>query len=426
MNNPLSIKHALLFILAFTLLGSSSVFAGENDHHQSNSHQAQGDNHDDHSEHEEEVHGPKGGRLLQTGELSIEVTIFENGVPPEMRLYAYKNGKPLDPSQLQVSVHLDRLGSEDNITFTPEADYLLGNQVIAEPHSFDVKVEAQYQGKPFDWHYQSFEGRSTISPRQLELAGVKTASAGPQTLHQVEKLFGVIAAVDAQIYRLNAPYPSLVEKIHVNVGDQVKQGQVLATLRNIKTLQSYALKSPSNGEVTHRPINAGERVDMTALLTITDLSNVWVEMSAFPEAIEKLAIGQTVEVRDLHQHEVAVATLTYIAPEMTGGHIARARATIANPNGHWRPGMHVKAAVTTAKRQVELAVATSSLQSFREMPVVFARFGNTFEVRMLEMGERDDQYIEVLGGLEAGTEYVTENSFLIKADILKSGAAHAH
>jgi cobalt-zinc-cadmium efflux system membrane fusion protein len=35
-------------------------------------------------------------------------------------------------------------------------------------------------------------------------------------------------------------------------------------------------------------------------------------------------------------------------------------------------------------------------------------------------------WTEVLGGLEPGERYVTENSFLIKADIEKSGASHDH
>ncbi len=39
---------------------------------------------------------------------------------------------------------------------------------------------------------------------------------------------------------------------------------------------------------------------------------------------------------------------------------------------------------------------------------------------------RDAENVEVLGGLEPGTEYVTGNSYLIKADIEKSGASHDH
>ena len=45
---------------------------------------------------------------------------------------------------------------------------------------------------------------------------------------------------------------------------------------------------------------------------------------------------------------------------------------------------------------------------------------------MLELGREGGEWIEVLGGLEPGTEYVTENSFILKADIEKSGASHDH
>jgi cobalt-zinc-cadmium efflux system membrane fusion protein len=82
--------------------------------------------------------------------------------------------------------------------------------------------------------------------------------------------------------------------------------------------------------------------------------------------------------------------------------------------------------VVVEQFKVPLAVPYSAIQRFRDFKVVFARFGNTYEVRMLEMGRRDPQWVEVLGGLEPGTLYVTQNSYLIKADIEKSGAKHAH
>jgi cobalt-zinc-cadmium efflux system membrane fusion protein len=58
--------------------------------------------------------------------------------------------------------------------------------------------------------------------------------------------------------------------------------------------------------------------------------------------------------------------------------------------------------------------------------VVFAKVGDTYEVRMLELGQRDGEWAEVLGGLKPGTTYVTEQSHLIRADIEKSGASHDH
>jgi cobalt-zinc-cadmium efflux system membrane fusion protein len=45
---------------------------------------------------------------------------------------------------------------------------------------------------------------------------------------------------------------------------------------------------------------------------------------------------------------------------------------------------------------------------------------------MLDIGRRTPEWTEILGGIDAGVEYVVGNSFLIKADIEKSGASHDH
>ncbi|WP_419810906.1 efflux RND transporter periplasmic adaptor subunit [Bacterioplanoides sp.] len=406
--------HAVL-ISAFLLPISSAVSAG-GDH---------GHGHDDH--HEEEAKGPNGGKLLNDGDFALELTIFEVGIPAEMRIFAYDHGSAIAPQQFTVSVTLNRLGgAQDNITFSPERDYRVGNQIIAEPHSYDVTVNASFAGKQYHWQFESHEGRAEIPLRLATLSGIKTELAAAQTITQKDTLFGVISAAQDKVFHLHAPYSSIVEKVQVQVGDTVTKGQTLMRLKNTETLQTYALKSPVNGEITELTVNQGDRADSQALMQISDLSRVWVNLSAFPENIEKLRIGQNVDVYDMHDHEHAFGSIEYVAPQMTGGHIARARAVIDNRDGHWRPGMHIKADIKTSERQVPLAVKTSALQRFRDMPVVFAKYDNHYEVRMLEMGEQNDDWIEVLGGLEPGTEYVTENSFLLKADVLKDGASHDH
>ena len=90
--------------------------------------------------------GPKGGKLFTSDGFGVEVTIFEKGVPPQFRLYLYENGKPLPPAAAKVTVTLSRLGAPAQIfKFKPEADYLLGDQVVEEPHSFDVAITAESQ-----------------------------------------------------------------------------------------------------------------------------------------------------------------------------------------------------------------------------------------------------------------------------------------
>jgi cobalt-zinc-cadmium efflux system membrane fusion protein len=275
-------------------------------------------------------------------------------------------------------------------------------------------------------HEEGHSESTQISSYYIKVSGIKSEPAAAQNIVQSDTLFGVISPVQDQVFSLHAAFPSMIEKVLVQVGDQVKKGQVIARLTNIKTLQSYAIKSPSKGEVTSRSVNTGDRVDAEEIIQISDLSKVWVNLSAFPENIERLKVGQRAKIYDLHDHENAMGEISYIAPQMSGGHIARARAIIDNNQGHWRPGMHVKADIETSTRNVPIAVKVDALQTMEDKTVVFKRHENQFEVAPVEVGENDGQWVEILSGLDANSEYVSENSFLVKADILKSGASHDH
>jgi len=381
----------------------------------------------EHGHKETEAKGPHGGTLLSDGDVSIEVTIFESGVAPEMRVYTYRNNEIVQPDTVKLEVTLHRLGNvNDSLSFIPEENYLVSNEVITEPHSYEVSISVSIGSAQAKWHYESFEGRTTLSDRIISKANILVESAGPQTLKFKERLFGVIAPVTANTAEVKPTYKGKVSSVNVSIGDRVTQGQTLAKVINASSGISYDVVSPIAGEITERLVSAGEVVDDQLLFEVSDLSSVWVELSAFPENIERLQEGLVAEVFDLHQHERVRGEVIYIAPMMTGGHIARARVLIDNASGHWRPGMHVQADVNTHDRQVPLAVKTDAIQTFRDMPVVFAKYGNTFEVRMVELGESDGEYIEVTGGLTPNTPYVIKNSYILKADVLKDGASHDH
>lgn len=56
--------------------------------------------------------GPKGGKLFTADDFSVEITIFEKGVPPHFRVYLYEKGKPLSPTSSKVAITLTRLDSQ--------------------------------------------------------------------------------------------------------------------------------------------------------------------------------------------------------------------------------------------------------------------------------------------------------------------------
>ena len=74
----------------------------------------------------------------------------------------------------------------------------------------------------------------------------------------------------------------------------------------------------------------------------------------------------------------------------------------------------------------KVAIKKSALQTFRDWKVAFLKVGEIYEIRPLELGKTDGEWVEVLSGLSLGDEYVSENAFLIKANILKAGASHDH
>ena len=273
---------------------------------------------------------------------------------------------------------------------------------------------------------EAAEGRVELSERMFKLSGLKTELAGKRRLAQRVHLFGVIALDPRGQYQVQSPYAAQVQQVLVELGQQVEKGQPLLKLLNTTTLQAFTLTAPARGVITKWQVNQGQVVGSESLLEIADFSRVFVELSAFPSDLQQLKLGQQVTVFNLHHRQSAQSNLSFIAPAMTDGHIARARAVIDNSDGLWRPGMHVKADILVAEREVAIAVRKSAIQSFRDMPVVFARIGNTFEVRMPEFGFEDDDYIEVLSGLKPGTEYATDNSYLLKADVEKDGASHDH
>jgi cobalt-zinc-cadmium efflux system membrane fusion protein len=122
-----------------------------------------------------------------------------------------------------------------------------------------------------------------------------------------------------------------------------------------------------------------------------------------------------------------VGKITYLSSLADGDTQTRlARAEVANPSHTFIPELFVEAKVILDERHVPVAIKTEALQRFRDWNVVFKKVGQIFEIAILELGERDGDWIEIKEGLSPGTEYVTENSFVVKADVMKSGAAHDH
>ena len=168
-----------------------------------------------HAEHsgEDAAEGSHGGRLLTEGSIQMEVTIYEAGIPPQLRVYFYENGLPVDPDRVNLTVDLHRFGGRtDVIRFEKQKDYLLGDVVVEEPHSFDVVVIAEYQGKAYRWEYDSYEGRTEMSDEVVQNSGIEIESAGPATIQEVIRVFGHIAPNEDRLKKVAPRFSGVVKE----------------------------------------------------------------------------------------------------------------------------------------------------------------------------------------------------------------------
>ena len=376
----------------------------------------------------EPAKGPHRGRLLSDGDFQLEIAIFESGVPPEFHLYATAGGKPIRPEAVQARVELTRLGNERSVfTFVPEGDHLKGSGHVKEPHSFKVKVEAEYAGRKHLWTYDSFEGRTTIAADIAAAAGVKSAVAGAGVVREALALYGSIQPNAERVRSVVARFSGPIRSVAVQVGDRVAAGQTLAIIESNDSLREYAVTAPIAGVVTQRAANPGEAAGSDALFVISDFRSVWAELTVFARDRARLKTGQPVQVRAAEGEHAGTGTISYISVVGTPGNQSLiARVVLDNADGLWTPGLFIKGVVTIGETRAPLVVRNTGLQAFRDFTVVFAQVGDTYEVRMLELGQSDGEFTEVLGGLDPGTVYVADNSYLIKADVEKSGASHDH
>lgn len=372
--------------------------------------------------------GPHKGRLFRKDGFSIELVLFEKNSPPKFHAYVAFEGKTIPPTQTKLTLELVRLdGERTSVTFKPERDYLVSNEVINEPHSFNVKIKAIYQDKLYEWTFSSYEGRTQLSADAANEGGIKIETAGPGIIKKFIHLNGRITLNRNTTTDVRARFPGVVKAVFVKWGDTVKKGDLLATIESNESLKDYEVRSPTDGRILNRNISAGNVAGSEPLFTLANLSDVWAELHVFPRDLGKVNEGQMVTIHSQEEDREVQAPIAMLLPTTDPlSQTVIAIVTIANPKEVWRPGTIVRGDVLIAEKSVPVLIKSSALQNDKNSTVVFITKGNQYEMRPVQLGENDGEWVEVKNGLKPGINYVATNSFLIKADIEKAGAEHDH
>ena len=298
-----------------------------------------------------------------------------------------------------VAPHRSRSTSSPSET----GDVPRGRQPAVEPHSFDVKSGGRRGDKSYKWSYQSLEGRVEMAEESRRKAGVAIETAGPAKLALRLELNGKIAPNEEQYGGTCTPASrEWRRKPEEKLGDKVRKAR--------SSPWSRATRPPSlrhhGGDRRHHHHAARDSrragLGAGADFTIADLATVWADFSVYRQDFPLLREGQTVVLEGGPGLEKMEARIDYISPfGAEKSQTMLARADVPNPKGDWRPGLFVRGKVITDQVEVPVAVKANALQTFRDWDVVFIRVGELFEAVPVELGRRDDEWVEIKSGPQA-------------------------
>jgi len=205
-------------------------------------------------------------------------------------------------------------------------------------------------------------------------------------------------------------------------------GQKVAAVAPAGKGNRYELRAPFDAVVVEKHLTVGEVVDETSnAFTLSDLSRVWATFAVAPRDLDKVVSGRGVTVSAPDLGAQVEGKVNYVGSLLgEQNRAATVRATLANPNGAWRPGLFVNIAVTVERFDAAVVVPESALQTWEEQTVVFARTDEGFAARPVKPGRRDAGQVEIREGLAAGTEVAAAGSFVLKSELGKGSAEHSH
>ena len=235
-----------------------------------------------------------------------------------------------------------------------------------------------------------------------------------------------VLAAEAEYRKAEAEARSLHERLRLyGLSDQA--------INNLNNLPSqYALTSPGTGVVVERELSSGEVVEAgKKVLSISDLSTVWVLLNIHEKDLGRIKPGANVRIRtESYPGEVFTGKVSNIGNVVDPqNRTVPVRVVVPNPQARLKPGMFATAEVVTGISSADaIMIPSSALQKIEGKPTVFVREKDgSFAKRELELGREFGNSVEVKSGLKEGEQVVVAGAFTLKSELQKEGLeGHGH
>jgi len=313
-------------------------------------------------------------------------------------------------------------------------------------------------------------GTIRISPNVINNLGVRTVAATYRTLHSQINTVGFVTYDEDQLVHIHPRVQGWIEKLYVNaVGDTVEKNQALYdiyspelvnaqeelllalasknkrllvaaqnrlkalkfSLANINKLkkdkkvqQFVTFYAPQRGIVKQLDIREGFYVKPeTMMLSIADLSQVWVKADIFERDVAQVSMGDMVSMSlDYLPNKLWQGSIEHVHPMINPKtRTATVRIRFDNENGELKPNMFAQISIDTSAGEQALLIPKEALiRTGNQNRVVLALGEGSFKSVEVAVGRYDSESVEILQGLSEGEKVVSSAQFLLDSESSKS------
>ena len=200
----------------------------------------------------------------------------------------------------------------------------------------------------------------------------------------------------------------------------VSSSQINHLQRSKKVQQRISIYAPQDGVVSTLPVREGMYVKPSMrVMTLGDLSSVWVLAEVFERQVDWVKQGQPAEVRmSFIPGEVWEGKVEYIYPSLDPKtRTLKVRLRFDNPGERLKPNMYANVKIYGgAKEDVIVIPIEALIRTGRSERVIIALGDGKFEAREVVSGIESGDYVEIKQGLSDGEKIVVSGQFLIDSE----------
>ncbi len=313
-------------------------------------------------------------------------------------------------------------------------------------------------------------GTIRISPDVINNLGVRTVSAEYKNINSQIDTVGYVTYDEDKLVHIHPRVDGWIEKLYVSsVGSVVTKNQplydiyspelvnaqeelllalerknkrlinaaenrlvalqlpktVITKLKKTRKVQQHiTFYAPQNGVVENLNVRSGFFVKPGAtLMSIGDLSEVWVEAEVFERQAAQVHVNTKVMMRlDYLPGKEFHGKIDFIYPTLdVKTRTVKVRIRVDNQSGEFKPNMFAQVAIYTSDKTKALLIPKEALiRTGNQNRVVLALGGGSFKSIAIAVGRFDNNSVEVLLGLDAGEEIVSSAHFLLDSESSKT------